>query len=89
MPDPDRDDLFTAEEAVVAQRDLRHAVGLKSELFPLPAFIGKISDEIEQMRAAGFDDGEIAMTVRDSIGREISGEEIARHYAPAEKRRRG
>lgn len=88
MSEPNRDGLFTAEEAVVAQRDLRHALGLKSELFPISAFVGMISDEIEQMRAAGYDDAAIAKTVRDSIGRDISAEEIARHYAPPEARGR-
>ena len=79
---------FTAEEAVVAQRDLRHAIGLKSELFPLPAFVGMISDEIEQLRAAGHDDNSIAGLIRDAIGREISPSDLETYYAPPQVRQR-
>lgn len=82
------DETFTAEEAVVAQRDLRHAIGLKSEQFSLPAFVGMISDEIEQLRSAGRDDQYIANTIREAIGRDVSAKDIATYYATPDERRR-
>jgi len=79
---------FTAEEAVTVQRELRRAMGLEAERFPLPAFVGMISDEIEQLRAGGRTDIEIAQIVKASIGRDLDPETIARFYAPPEARRR-
>jgi hypothetical protein len=81
-------DTFTAEEAVVAQRDLRHVLGLASEMFSLPAFVGMISDEIEQLRAAGYDNRQISGLIRDAIGREISPDDIQAHYASPQARGR-
>ncbi|WP_425230079.1 hypothetical protein [Sphingomonas sp.] len=53
-------DTVTLPQAMAAQRALRRELDLPDERFPLPAFIGMISDEIEQLRAAGHDDGSIA-----------------------------
>ena len=77
---------FTATQAAQANTDLRAALGLPPESFPIPRFVAMISDEIEQLRAAGRDDAAIASLVRDSTGTAIGAEDIARHYAPPEQR---
>ena len=77
---------FSAQEAVTVQRELRRALGLPAEAFPLPAFIGMISDEIEQFRADGRSDAEIATLIKDAIGRELDPADIARFYARPEER---
>ena len=83
MGDPE----FTAEQAVQAQRELRRALGLEAERFPLAAFVGMISDEIEQMRDAGRSDAEISRIVADASGTRIEADDLSRFYAPPEARR--
>ncbi len=78
--------FFPVEEAVKAQKALRDAAGLQPEMFPVEAFVGMISDEIDQLRARGKSDGEIANLVASNSKIEITGEEIAAHYAPPEAR---
>ena len=79
---------FSIQEATAAQRVLRQSLGLGPEAFPLPAFIGMISDEIEKLRAAGRSDGDVAAMIREAIGREVAPYEIARFYAPPGERGR-
>ena len=83
------DPTFTVEQAVKVQRDMRHSLGLAPEVFPLPAFIGMISDEIEQWRSAGRTDGEIVAMICGSTGHRISEADLVRFYAPPERRLRG
>jgi hypothetical protein len=80
---------FSAQEAVAVQREMRRALGLEAERFPLPAFVGMISDEIEQLRAAGRSDADIAAMIRTTIGREVEPDALDRFYAPPEERRHG
>ena len=42
--------LYPVEEAIKAQKSLRAAAGLGPEQFPIQAFVGMISDEIESLR---------------------------------------
>lgn len=79
---------FSAEQAVRAQRDLRAALGLGEEAFALPAFIGMISDEIQQMRQAGRTDAEVIDIVAKATGQAISAEDLTRFYASPEDRGR-
>ena len=81
--------MYPVEQAVLAHKALREAAGLAPELFPLPAFVGMVSDEIEVLRGKGMSDQEIADIVRSHSAIEISADEIAEHYAPPENRRRG
>lgn len=76
-------------QALAAQRALRVALGLPDETFPIAAFIGMLSDEIEQLRAAGKGDAQIAAMIQDSSGAPIDADTIARFYAPPDQRRRG
>lgn len=78
---------FPIEEALQAQQSLRAAAGLEPEQFPIEAFVGMISDEIELLREQGRSDAEIAAMIRDNSAIEISGEEIRDHYAPPRARR--
>jgi len=78
---------FSVEEAVSVQRELRRSLGLGPETFPLPAFIGMISDEIEQFRASGRSDADIAQVIKTTVGRDVSADDIARFYALPEQRR--
>lgn len=86
MAGHDDEPTFSIEEGLAAQRALRDRLGLGPERFPLPAFVGMLSDEIEKMRAAGHDDGEVARVIASATGREIAPEALARHYAPPERR---
>ncbi len=44
---------YPIEQALRAQKALREAAGLGPEMFPVEAFVGMISDEIEQLRSQG------------------------------------
>lgn len=50
-------ETYPIDQALRAQRALREAAGLGPEMFPIEAFVGMISDEIEQLRARGKTDG--------------------------------
>ena len=75
------------EQAVRAQKALREAAALGPEVFPIQAFIGMISDEIELLRSGGKTDQEIADMITTNSDIEITASEIAENYAPAETRR--
>ena len=68
---------------------MRHSLGLAPEVFPLPAFIGMISDEIEQWRAAGRTDRDIVAMISNATGQTISEADLVRFYALPEHRLRG
>ena len=72
---------YSIEEALQAQKALRAAAGLAPELFPIPAFVGMVSDEIEALRKRGYTDEQIARTVCQSSAIEITAAEIAANYA--------
>ena len=81
--------MFNLEEAIRAQRALRQSLGLEDEMFPAEAFVEMISDEIEQMRAAGRPDSDIAAIVADTTGQNLTVSDIATHYIPPERRHGG
>lgn len=81
------DPTFTAEDALATTKALRQALGRGPEQFPAQAFVGMISDEIEQLRAQGKDDSTIAALITEATGKPVTAELIADHYAPAEERR--
>ncbi len=78
---------FPLEEAIKAQKSLREAAGLPDEQFPIQAFVGMISDEIEALRLRGKSDQEIAALIRQNSTIAITASEIAENYAPPEERR--
>ncbi len=83
MPGPK---AYPVEEALKAQKSLRQAAGLAPEQFPIQAFVGMISDEIESLRKRGHSDEQIASLIRSSSEIEITAAEIAENYAPPEQR---
>ena len=76
------------EQALRAQKALRDAAGLQPETFPVEAFVGMISDEIETLRSQGTTDDEIAALVAKNSNIEITGADIAANYASPEERHR-
>lgn len=78
--------MYPVEEAVKAHKALRAASGLGPEMFPIQAFVGMISDEVETLRERGKSDEEIADLIRASSAIEISPAEIAEYYATPEER---
>ena len=78
--------MYPVEEAIKAQKSLRDAAGLEPEQFPVHAFVGMISDEIESLRKRGKTDDEIASIIQNNSSIEISAAEIAENYASSEKR---
>ena len=78
--------MFSVEEAVKAQKALRSASGLGPEMFPVQAFVGMISDEIESLRASGRSDEEIAEIIRNNSAIEITSAEISENYASPQDR---
>jgi hypothetical protein len=78
--------MYAVEEAIKAQKSLRDAAGLEPEQFPIQAFVGMISDEIESLRKRGKTDDEIASIIRSNSAIEISAAEIAENYASPEDR---
>ena len=73
--------MYPVEEALKAQRALRSLAGLGPELFPLPAFVGMISDEVESLRNGGHTDEEIASIIRSSSAIDITAAQIGEYYA--------
>ena len=84
MPEPK---MYSVEEAVKAHKALRAASGLGPEMFPIQAFVGMISDEVESLRKHGKTDQEIAQIIRESSSIEITPAEIGENYATPEERR--
>ena len=77
---------YPVEEAIKAQKSLRDAAGLAPEQFPIQAFVGMISDEIEQLRDRGKSDEEIASIICSGSAIRITAAEIREHYASPEER---
>lgn len=77
---------YPVEEAIKAQKALRAAAGLGAEQFPVEAFVGMISDEIEALRTQGKSDAEIAQIIERSSAIRIDADEIAANYASPQER---
>ena len=78
--------MYPVEEAIRAQKALREAAGLGPEQFPIQAFVGMISDEVEQLRKRGKSDEEIASLIEANSSIKITASEIAENYASPEER---
>ena len=77
---------YSLEEALKAQKALRSAAGLGPEQFPIQAFVGMISDEVESLRQRGKTDADIAEIIRSHSAIDISADEIAENYASPDER---
>ncbi len=78
--------VYLVEDAIQAQKALRKAGGLGPETFPIQAFVGMISDEIEHLRQQGHSDEDIANLITTNSKIEITSAEIAQNYASPERR---
>lgn len=78
--------MYPVEEALKAQQALRALSGQGPELFPVEAFVGMISDEVEVLRESGKTDAEIARIIEQCSAIRITADEIAEHYAGPERR---
>ena len=79
---------FTLDESIRAQKAMRDALDMPDEMFPIPAFVGMVSDEIEKLRNAGRSDADIVAIVRKATGKDIPPDALAEHYATPEERDR-
>ena len=84
MPD---DTTYSLEQSLQALNALREAAGSPPEQFPLPAFVGMLSDEIETLRSQGKSDAEISTLIHQSSGIDITPQQLADNYAPPAQRR--
>jgi len=55
-------------------------------MFPIEAFVGMISDEVETLRRQGRSDEEIAQAISTNSKIVITADEIAANYASPEQR---
>ncbi len=85
----EKEKMYPLEEALRAQKALRDLAGMGAEMFPMQAFVGMISDEIEALRKRGHNDDEIAQTISTHSKIAITADEIAANYAPPEERHGG
>ena len=83
MPEPK---TYPLAETLKALDALRSAAGLEPEEFPIQAFVGMISDEVEALRNRGKSDAEIVALIEQSSSIQITPEELAAHYATPEER---
>jgi hypothetical protein len=60
--------------------------GMGPEQFPVEAFVGMISDEVEALRKKGHTDQQIADAIAANSNIKISAADIAGNYAPPEDR---
>jgi hypothetical protein len=79
---------FTLVQALKAQQALRDAAQLPAEEFPVQAFIGMLSDEIEALRVIGKTDDEITEVINGAAGTKLSASDVVRHYASQAQRQR-
>ncbi len=83
MPGPKS---YPLDETLKALGALRDAAGLQPEEFPVEAFVGMISDEIDALHALGKSDAEIVALIAQSSSIQITAQELAEHYATPEQR---
>ncbi len=77
---------YPLAEALRAQSALREMAGLGPEQFPMQAFVGMISDEVEALRKQGHTDQDIARAIAANSSITITAQEIAEYYATPEER---
>jgi len=86
MSDQFQAKTYPVEEAIRAQKALRDLAGLGPEMFPVQAFVGMISDEVETLRRQGHSDETIAETIAANSNIVITPEDIAANYASPDER---
>jgi hypothetical protein len=86
VSDEQHHQTYPLEEALRAQKALRELAGLGPETFPVQAFVGMISDEIETLRTQGLSDEDIAAAIQRHSAISITAADISAYYSlPAER----
>jgi len=80
--------VYSLDQVLRALAALRADAGLAPEQFPVEAFVGMISDEVETLRERGQTDEQIAQLIQASSGIDIDGATISKYYAPPAARQR-
>jgi hypothetical protein len=83
MPDAT---TYSAGQAAAANSVLRTALDLPPQQFTTEQFVGMISDEIEQLRAAGRSDEDISNLLQSKAGISVTADELERYYADGNRR---
>lgn len=78
---------YSLNQAMQALKALHSAAASPPEQFPLPAFVGMISDRSETLRVQGKSDAGIATIIRSS-GIDNTPEQFAEHDAATKQRHR-
>ncbi len=78
---------FTVDQTAAVNTALRLTLGLPPQHFTARAFVGMISDEIEQLRAAGWDDEGIADLIREASGEPLTADAVEAYYIGPDARR--
>ena len=89
MSDDQQKKAYPVEEAIRAQKALRELAGLGPEMFPIQAFVGMVSDEVEALRKQGHSDEDIAETIKAHSNIAITAAEITANYASSLERHPG
>jgi len=87
QPMSEDDRPFTARQPLKATQELRSALNLPPEQFGAEQFVGMISEEIEQLRAAGRTDSDISQLLTERAGVSLSADSIGRYFVESDDRR--
>jgi hypothetical protein len=79
---------FTLEQALKAQQALRKAADLPAEEFPIQAFVGMLSDEIEALHQKGKTYEEITQLINYAAQADLSTSSVRENYASPGDRKR-
>ncbi|MEO6361992.1 MAG: response regulator [Caldimonas sp.] len=71
---------FSTDDAAMAQRALRHALGLGDEVLDEQRFVAALAEEIAPLMASGKTSADIAAIISESIGRDVTATLIERHH---------
>lgn len=77
---------YTLEQALTAQKALRDAAGAEDEVFDLADVIGMASDEIEMLMDQGKTADQIAALIQKATGKPATGKDVEEHYVGPEER---
>ncbi len=62
---------FTVDQVAAANTAMRVAAGKPPEHFTLERFVSMLAQEMADLRAAGWPDGEIATLIREATGEPV------------------
>lgn len=69
--------LFTVDQLATASTAMRVALGLPPKNLTRDEFVWAVASEVEQLRAAGWDDAGIAGLLAEATGEPIGADDLA------------